>query len=52
MDEIHPFEQQPTLNVHLWEDIYFVEEVLLTNILWENIYFVNEIIPLDETPLI
>jgi hypothetical protein len=39
MDEIHPFEQQPTLNVHLWEDIYFVEEVLLTDILWEDIYF-------------
>jgi hypothetical protein len=42
MDEIHPFEQQPTLNVYLWEDIYFVEEVLLTDILWEDIYFVNE----------
>jgi hypothetical protein len=42
MDETHPFEQQPTLNVHLWEDTYFVEEVLLTDILWEDIYFVNE----------
>jgi hypothetical protein len=42
MDEIHPLEQQPILNVHLWEDIYVVEEVLLTDILWEDIYFVNE----------
>jgi hypothetical protein len=41
MDEIHPFEQQPILNIHLWEDIYFVDEVLLTDIFWKNIYFVN-----------
>jgi hypothetical protein len=42
MDKVHSFEQQPTLNVHLWEDIYFVKAVLLTDILWEDIYFVNE----------
>jgi hypothetical protein len=41
MDEIHPFEQQSILNIHLWEDIYFMDEVLLTDVLWKNIYFVN-----------
>jgi hypothetical protein len=42
LDDIHPFEQQPVLNILLWKDIYFVDDVLLTDILWENIYFINE----------
>jgi hypothetical protein len=45
MDETHPFEQKSILDSHLWEDIYFVNEVLLTDVLWENIYFVNGIHP-------